>query len=162
MQGNTTCMYAEVSKAVERYQGVQREGQLNSGRELTIQQHCVKLVISADYQQSKLIPNWGTTEQPGSTYYLQKVSRYLGHSGPLRRALCIHIFDERIGLKNIDHKVSHSSPCVGVASPSSTRGYDVLPSFSITPPVPTRIATYLPGQWRWLGMVSLSMYTSVL
>ena len=36
--------------------------------------HCFTATISADYQQSKLIPSWGKTEQPGSTYYLQKVS----------------------------------------------------------------------------------------
>ena len=30
--------------------------------------------ISADYQQLKLIPSWGGTEQPSSTCYLQKVS----------------------------------------------------------------------------------------
>ena len=42
--------------------------------ELESLQHCFTLTISADYQQSKLIPSWGKTEQPGSTYYLQKVS----------------------------------------------------------------------------------------
>jgi chromosome segregation ATPase len=39
--------------------------------------HTFTLTISADYQQSKLIPNWGRTEQPRSTYYLQKVSLVL-------------------------------------------------------------------------------------
>lgn len=42
--------------------------------ELHVLQHCFTLVISADYQQAKLIPYWGETEQPSSTYYLQKVS----------------------------------------------------------------------------------------
>ena len=36
--------------------------------------HCFTATTSVDYQQSKLIPSWGKTEQPGSTYYLQKVS----------------------------------------------------------------------------------------
>ena len=45
--------------------------------DLAIRQHCFTLAISADYQQSKLIPSWGKTEQPGSTYYLQKVSHYI-------------------------------------------------------------------------------------
>ena len=42
--------------------------------ELESLQHSLTLMLSADYQQSKLIPSWGKTEQPGSTYYLQKVS----------------------------------------------------------------------------------------
>ena len=37
-------------------------------------QHLFTVVISADYQQAKLIPHWGRSAQPGSTYYLQKVS----------------------------------------------------------------------------------------
>ena len=32
------------------------------------------LVISADYQMSKLVPHWGLSPQPASTYYLQKLS----------------------------------------------------------------------------------------
>ena len=32
------------------------------------------LVISADYQMSKLVPYWGMSAQPGCTYYLQKLS----------------------------------------------------------------------------------------
>ena len=32
------------------------------------------LVLSADYQMSKLLPYWGRSPQPSSTYYLQKVS----------------------------------------------------------------------------------------
>ena len=39
--------------------------------EMETLQHCFTLTISADYQQSKLIPSWGKSEQPGSTYYLQ-------------------------------------------------------------------------------------------
>ena len=32
------------------------------------------LVLSADYQMTKLIPFWGETAQPAITYYLRKVS----------------------------------------------------------------------------------------
>ena len=32
------------------------------------------LVISVDYQMFKLVPYWGYSAQPGSTYYLQKLS----------------------------------------------------------------------------------------
>jgi vacuolar-type H+-ATPase subunit I/STV1 len=52
----------------------------NDREELVRKQHCFTLIISADYQQSKLIPSWGKTEQPGSTYYLQKVSLSLSLS----------------------------------------------------------------------------------
>lgn len=112
--------------------------------ELTIQQHCFTLVISTDYQLSKLIPNWGATEQPESMYYLQKISRYLWHSGPLRRALYIHLMSE-LGLKNTDHKVSFLTMCWYSIS-QQYPWLRLLPSFSIMPPVPTRIATYLPDQ----------------
>ena len=35
------------------------------------------LVLSSDYQMTKLIPFWGETAQPGITYYLRKVSHDL-------------------------------------------------------------------------------------
>ena len=47
---------------------------LTAGEELESLKHWFALTISADYKQSKLIPSWGKTKQPGSTYYLQKVS----------------------------------------------------------------------------------------
>ena len=33
-----------------------------------------KVVIAADYQMCKLVPYWGLSAQPGSTYYLQKLN----------------------------------------------------------------------------------------
>ena len=47
---------------------------LEDSEELTTLKRTFTLVISADYQMSKLIPNWGSSPQPGSTYYLQKLS----------------------------------------------------------------------------------------
>lgn len=44
---------------------------------LAILKNGYNLVISADYQMSKLVPYWGQTAQPGSTYYLQKLSQCL-------------------------------------------------------------------------------------
>ena len=66
------------------------------------------LTLSADYQMSKLVPSWGLSPQPGSTYYLQKLSHDIfgivnhatGHSA-------IYIFDERCGPKNTDHTISY-------------------------------------------------------
>ena len=37
-------------------------------------QEVFSLTLSADYQMSKLVPSWDMSPQPGSTYYLQKVS----------------------------------------------------------------------------------------
>ena len=66
--------------------------------ELTEAQHTFTLVLSADYQQSKLIPHWGQSEQPGSTYYLQKLSfdifGLVDHRDNLKD---ITIFDHTIG-----------------------------------------------------------------
>ena len=69
--------------------------------------HCFTATISADYQQSKLIPSWGKTEQPGSTYYLQKVSHDIfGVTDHSNNNSVVYLFDERIGPKNTDHTVS--------------------------------------------------------
>ena len=63
-----------------------------------ILQHCFTLTISANYQQSKLIPSWGKTEQPESTYYLQKVSHdFFGIVDHREEKSTVYLFDERIG-----------------------------------------------------------------
>lgn len=79
----------------------------NDRAELVRKQHCFLLIISADYQQSKLIPSWGKTKQPGSTYYLQKVSHDIfGVVDHREDSSTVYLFDERIGPKNTDHTVS--------------------------------------------------------
>ena len=79
----------------------------NEAQELAKIQHSFTLILDADYQQSKLIPYWGKTAQPGSTYYLQKVSHDVFGIVDHREG-CKHItlFDERIGPKNTDHTLS--------------------------------------------------------
>ena len=65
---------------------------------LESQKHCFTLTISADYQQSELVPSWGRTEQPGSTYYLQKVSHDIfGIIDHREEQGMVYLFDERIG-----------------------------------------------------------------
>ena len=50
------------------------------------------------YHMSKLIPHWGFSPQPGSIYYLQKLSRnLLGIINDLNETSAIYIFDERGG-----------------------------------------------------------------
>ena len=67
------------------------------------------LTLSADYQMSKLIPHWGLLPQPGSTYYLQKLSHdilgIVNHSDEKKSA--IYVFSECVGPKNTDHTVSY-------------------------------------------------------
>ena len=85
--------------------------------ELESLQHCFTLTLSADYQQSKLIPSWGRTEQPGSTYYLQKVSHDIfGIIDHREEQGVVYLFDERIGPKNTDHTVSFLSHYVETVS----------------------------------------------
>lgn len=76
--------------------------------ELTVKKNLFTLVLSADYQQAKLIPYWGFSAQPASTYYYQKVSHdvfgIIDHRDDQRH---IVLFDERIGPKNTDHTVSY-------------------------------------------------------
>ena len=79
---------------------------------LVVAKHTFTLVLSADFQQSKLIPHWGRTEQPGSTYYLQKVSHDIfGLVDHRSEASCNYtwIFDETVGPKNTDHTIAFLS-----------------------------------------------------
>ena len=96
---------AAIDKCREQWEKI---GQLTKTQVLTREQndldgakHCFTATISADYQQSKLIPSWGGTEQPGSTYYLQKVSHDIVDH--LNDTSVVYLFDERIGPKNTDH-----------------------------------------------------------
>ena len=66
------------------------------------------LTLSVDYQMSKLVPHWGFSPQPGSTYYFQKLSHdILGIVNHSDKTSCIYIFDECTGPKNTDHTVSY-------------------------------------------------------
>ena len=91
---------------IKRLTNISRPSQ-SEREELQSAHHCFTLTISADYQQSKLIPSWGRTKQPGSTYYLQKVSHdILGIVDHSSDESTVYLFDERIGPKNTDHTVS--------------------------------------------------------
>ena len=77
---------------------------------LMVAKHTFTLVISADYQQSKLIPHWGRTEQPGSTYYQQKISYdVFGLVDHRDDSKCTWLFSETIGPKNTDHTIAFLS-----------------------------------------------------
>ena len=66
------------------------------------------LVVCADYQNSKLIPYWGLSAQPGSTYYLQKLNHdVFGIVNHGSSSSTVYLFDERAGPKNTDHTISY-------------------------------------------------------
>ena len=70
--------------------------------------HLFTAVLSVDYQMSKLVPSWGLSPQPGSTYYLQKLSNdILGIIDHRDGSGTLYIFDERVGPKNTDHTASY-------------------------------------------------------
>ena len=77
---------------------------------LAVLKHRFNLVVSADYQMSKLVPYWGMSAQPGSMYYLQKLSHdileVVNHATN-------YLFDERVGPKNTDHTVSYITHFIG-------------------------------------------------
>ena len=69
--------------------------------------HNFTLVLSADYQMQKLVPYWGFSPQPGSTYYLQKLSHDIfGIVDHRNNHSTIYVFDETVGPKNTDHTIS--------------------------------------------------------
>ena len=82
----------------------------NEKEELEVLKHNFNLVVSADYQMSKLVPQWGLSPQPGSTYYLQKLSHDIfGVVNHATTKSTVYLFDERVGPKNTDHTVSYVS-----------------------------------------------------
>ena len=82
----------------------------NESEELAVLHHSFNLVIAADYQMSKLAPYWGLSPQPGSTYFLQKLSHDIfGVVNHATEKATVYLFDERVGPKNTDHTVSYLS-----------------------------------------------------
>lgn len=66
------------------------------------------LVVAADYQMCKLVPYWGLSAQPGSTYYLQKLNHdVFGIVNHAQNSSSVYLFDERVGPKNTDHTISY-------------------------------------------------------
>ena len=66
-----------------------------------------QLVLSTDYRMSKLVLYWECSPQPGSTYYMPKVSYdLLGIVDHRNEAGFIYTF-ELIGRKNTDHTISY-------------------------------------------------------
>ena len=65
-------------------------------------------MIASDYQMSKLVPYWGQSPQPGSTYYLQKLSHDIfGIVNHVTKKTTVYMCDERVGPKSTHHTVSY-------------------------------------------------------
>ena len=108
----------------------------NERDELEVLRNSFNLVIAADYQMSKLAPFWGQSPQPGSTYYLQKLSHDIfGTVNHATNKTTVYLFDERVGPKNADHTVSYLTHL----SLSSLLGYVGFISSWIIPARQTRI-----------------------
>ena len=105
--------YTEVTKKANKKWNriVELEGMSdlsqNERDELEVLRNSFNLVIAADYQMSKHAPYWGQSPQPGSTYYLQKLSHDIfGIVNHATNKTTVYLFDERVGPKNTDHTVS--------------------------------------------------------
>jgi len=79
----------------------------------------VTFTLSLDYQQSKLIPHWGFSPQPGETYYLRKLAHNI--FGIVNHTLAentVYVSDERVGTKNGDMTVSLTDHYISQKLPS--------------------------------------------
>ena len=99
----------QCSEQLEKIKALEQTQQSDEEREeLARLKERFTLVISVDYQMSKLVPSWGYSPQPGSTYYLQKLSHdVFGIVNHAENKSTIYIFDERTGPKTTDHTVSY-------------------------------------------------------
>jgi len=118
--------------------------------------HC----FTAEYQQSKLNPSWGQTEQPGSTYYLQRVSHDIfGVTDHSNNNSLAYLLDECIGPKTLTI-LYHSWLTTGISS-IITHGFIDLPSSSTMPQALTRISTCSLVPWKWWVLEKSTMAISV-
>ena len=86
------CEWAEIADLKERSLSPEEN------EHLTAMKRKFSVVLSADYQMSKLVPYWGASPQPGSTYYLQKLSHDIyGIVNHATNDSKVYLFDERIG-----------------------------------------------------------------
>lgn len=98
---------------------VELEGRLpeltgDEKEKLVTMKHKFNLVLSADYQMGKLVPYWGQSPQPGSTYYLQKLNHDIfGIVNHATGSSAVYVFDEWVGPKTTDHTISYMTHYLG-------------------------------------------------
>ena len=105
-------------KCSKEWAEIELEGRLpeltGDEEKLEVMKHKFNLVLAADYQMGKLVPYWGQSPQPGSTYYLQKLNHDV--FGIVNHAIglsAVYVFDERVGPKTTDHTVSYITHYLG-------------------------------------------------
>lgn len=89
---------------------LEQKGALTEEEKVKLEQMKTRfdLVLCADYQMCKLVPFWGCSAQPGSTYYLQKLNHDIfGIVNHGSGCSTVYLFDERVGPKNTDHTISY-------------------------------------------------------
>lgn len=115
-------------------------------RQLSAKKHTFTLVLSADYQMQKLVPYWGQSPQPGSTYYLQKLNHdTLGIVNHLTGASHVYLFDERTGPKT---QITRFRICPITSQPSQ-HGCTTSTCSLAMRVVLTRTGTVWLGRGRW-------------
>ena len=88
------------------------------------------LVLSADFQMCKLVPYWGYSAQPGSTYYLQKLNHdVFGVVDHSTGSSTVYLFDERVGPKNTDHTISYLTDYISHLPPWMRRVHLFLDNY---------------------------------
>ena len=89
-----------------------RSSRTTEGEERSTVMKKFNLVLAVGYQMSKLVPYWGLSPQPGSTY-LQKLTHDIyGIVNHATNISAVYVFDERVGPKKTDHTISCTSHCL--------------------------------------------------
>lgn len=121
--------------------GTEENRQINDEEEKAV----LRLVVSTDYRMRKLVPHWEYSPQPGSTYYLQKLSHDLWESN---HSVVVKIRDSVVSILGpcafIKYLMFHL--CVKVGK--YQHGYGDFTSLWTTHVQPTRSTTC------WVGPVS--------
>ena len=112
--------------------------------ELATKKHAFTLILSADYQLSKFNPCWGGSAQPGSIYYLQKVSHLVDYRDGQQH---YHVISQKDWPKKWSI-LSLSSKAISTRSLSFIYGLGGFFCLWIVWPTPTRIVTFSAREWN--------------
>ena len=84
------------------------------------------LVLSADYQMSKLVPIWG--QSPGLHILLTEIVAgcFFGIVNHATSSSVVHIFDESLGPKNTDYTLAYLTHYISLSRPISPLGYNIF------------------------------------
>ena len=119
--------------------------------ELASKKHTFTLILSADYQQSKLIPYWGVRHNQAPLTTFKRCHMHMMYSVlwiigmPSNTSPCL--------MKGLDQKIqitlSLSSKAILTRSLRFTRGFDGFFCSSTMLPIPIKTVICLAGEWNW-------------